>query len=189
MNNLSFFGTTIYDGAETSDIFHNYSKYFKSIEERFILKEYYITGSPRPELLSYQLYDTPEHYWVLLMINDMYDPYYDWVMGEQSIHEYADQKYQYVGGVNKIAYHQTDQGERFWNVVEYPKGSGKWYDAMDDRHLYIQFDGAMEPITNIEHEIMSNDAKRTIYIVQQGDINQFVSELKKEMEKDCGINT
>lgn len=186
MNNLSFFGSVDYGGIQTADIFHNYDKFFKNIESKYIFKDYSIRNSPRPELLSYMLYGTVEYYWVLLLINDIYDPFYDWVLSEQGVHEYTEQKYRYVGGAHSVAYHENADGEQFWNVVEDPQHPNMWYDKGDVLKQYLQYNGPMVPVTNIEHELKLNEKRRVIRIVQPNDIKSFVSDIRREMETSYG---
>lgn len=188
MSNLNFFGSIEYNGIPTADIFHNYSRFYKNIESNYILKEYAIRNSPRPELLSYMLYGTTDYYWVILLINEIYDPFYDWIMSEQSVHEYAKQKYEYVGGVNEIAYHISSDKEMFWNVVESPPSSGNWYDKMDIIRKYLQYKGPLIPVTNIEHEINENEKKRIIKIIQPNDMRRFISDFNKQMELSNASN-
>jgi N-glycosylase/DNA lyase len=181
MNELGFFGTIMYNGSEMVDIFHNYNRFFKNIETNYTVKEMSIKDSPRPELLSYQLYGTTEYYWVLLLINDIYDPYYDWIMSDQSVHEYAAQKYKNVGGSNEVAYYISSQGEKFWNVYE--AEPQLWYDKRDLIQKYLQFHGALVPVTNIEHEFIENEKKRVVRIIQPNDITSFINDFRIQMEK------
>lgn len=183
MNQLGFFGTIMYDGIETVDSFHNYDRFYKNIEHNFIIKELRIQDSPRPELLSYKLYGTPEYYWVLLLINEIYDPFYDWIMTEQAVYEYTEQKYKNLGGPNEVAYHISRDKERFWNVYERPVGSQKWYDKSDKIGKYLQYDGPLIPVTNLEYETIENENKRLIRVVQPEDIQTFVSQFRIEMER------
>lgn len=188
-NNLSYFGSTTYGGVPTADIFHNYNRFYKNIESNYILKEYSIRNAPRPELLSHMLYGTTQYYWVLLLINEIYDPFYDWIMSEQAVHEYSEQKYQYVGGVHSIAYHVSEDGEKFWNVVEDPLAPGFWYDKGDLIKRYLQYKGTLIPMTNIEHEIEENEKKRVIKIIQPNDMRRFISDFNKQMESsNASIN-
>lgn len=182
INNLDFFGTISYNGIETADIFHDFNKFYKNIESNYILKEYSIKNSPRPELLSQILYGTTKYYWVLILINKVYDPFYDWIMSEQSVHEYTAQKYQYTGGPNAISYHESSDGEKFWNVVSYPDAPNIWYDRYDETRSYPQFKGSLVPVTNIEHELNENEKRRVINIIQPKDIKNFVNEYNREME-------
>ena len=182
MNNLSFFAPVQYGSIPTADIFHNFNGAFKAIEPNYLLKEYSIRGNPRPETLSHMLYGTVNYYWVILLINNIYDPYYDWIQSDQTIHEKSEQKYQHVGGVNEIAYHQNELGERFWNVVEYPKDSGYWYDSRDVLREYLQYKGPMIPVTRIESELDDNEKRRVIKIVSPTDIKGFVEDFYNYLE-------
>lgn len=186
MQLFGYFGTVDYGGSETVDIFHNYDKFYKNIESNYIMKEYSIKSSPRPELLSYQIYGTVEYYWVLLMINKIYDPFYDWLISEQAVHDYAEQKYKNVGGVHQVAYHMNADGEKFWNVAEDPMHPNLWYDKGDVLKQYLQYEGAMVPVTNIEHELNLNEGKRIINIITPTDIKRFVSDIRKQMEISRG---
>lgn len=180
-NNLNWFDTISYEGAQTADIFHSYDRYFKAIETNYILREYVISNSPRPEMLSYILYGSVEYYWVLLLVNKIYDPWYDWVMSDQAVHEYTKQKYKNVGGPNAIAFHQNEAGERFYNVIEDPNHPNMWYDKLDN-FRYLQYQGPMVPWTNIEYEMELNEKRRIIQIVQPNDIRSFVNSFRQQME-------
>ena len=186
MNILGYFGTVDYGGADTVDLFHNFDRFYKNIETNYILKEYSIRGATRPELLSYELYGTVEYYWVLLMINSVYDPFYDWIMSDQAVHDYSAQKYQYVGGVHQVAYHVNAEGEKFWNVVEDPDHPNLWYDKRDVIKKYLQYNGPMIPVSYIEHEINENEKKRIINIVPPTEIKNFVSDIRRQMEISRG---
>lgn len=183
MSVFGYFGTVQYDGATIVDIFHDYNKFYKNISQKYNMKEYSIKNSPRPELLSYQLYGSTEYYWVLLMVNEIYDPYYDWVMSDQAVFEYTQQKYANVGGPDVVAYHQSQDGEKFWNVVEDPMHPNHWYDKKDVLKRYLQFSGPLVPITNLEHELAENERRRVIKIVPPANIKTFVSDIRRQMEK------
>lgn len=183
MNLFGYFGTIDYGGTETVDLFHSFDRFYKNIESKYTLKEYTITNSPRPELLSYKLYGTTEYYWVLLMVNEIYDPFYDWILSDEAVHEYSNQKYQHVGGANKVAYHVNEAGEKYWNVVEDPNHPNLWYDSRDVLKKHIQYNGPMVPMTNIEHELLENEKKRVIKIIPQKDIKKFVSDIRRQMEE------
>jgi hypothetical protein len=52
-----------------------------------------LSGSPRPDQLSYDLYGTTDHAWAILGINNVIDPYYDWIKDDEELHEYVLRKY------------------------------------------------------------------------------------------------
>lgn len=165
-----------------ADIFKNYGAYFKTVASNYKLKTHYIQGAPRPEELADQLYGNPQLYWVLLMCNNVYDPYYGWLVNQEAGYQSAIQRYQDVGG-NKILYHLDIDRNQWFNLVEYPENSQVWYDKGDRLHKYPQFEGPLAAIDTYEDSILKNEKLREIKIIDPYDIETFVSRMIREMEK------
>lgn len=178
-----YFDPIEYDGVPTADIYHHYKGYFDQAAAKFIKRRYQITGSPRPELLSYQLYSNTGYYWILLMLNNIYDPYYDWVMSEEAVQQYAAIKYQNLENKqHTVMYHVDSNGKKYWRLTEYPAGSRNWYDIGDVHHQHLQHVGVLVPITAIEDEIAQNERRRVIDIIMPSDIPAFIDALNRVME-------
>lgn len=163
-----------------TDIFRNYQSYFKSVAKNYQLKTYYISGSPRPEELAYQLYGNPQLYWVLLMCNNVYDPYYGWITNQEASYQYAIQKYEYSGG-EQVLYHVDENGEKYYNLVS--DDGYTWYDKGDKAKAFPQYEGALAAVDTYEAAILDNEHKREIKIIDVSDIDNFIAALIKEMEK------
>ena len=60
------------------------------------VSDYYkhvISSGERPEMVSVQAYDTPLNHWILMMVNEVVDPYHDWVRDYNALEEYIDKRY------------------------------------------------------------------------------------------------
>lgn len=165
-----------------TDIFRNYKEYFDKVAKNYTLKTYYISGAPRPEELAHQLYGNVQLYWVLLMCNNIYDPYYGWITGQESAYQAAIQRYATAGG-NQVLYHVNEKGEKFWNLVNTPENPYTWYDKGDTEKRYPQYEGPLAAVDIYEDAIRKNEYKREIKIIDPNDIESFVSALIREMEK------
>ena len=55
--------------------------------------EYILQEGDTPENLSYKYYAKSTNHWIILMMNDIIDPQYDWPMNEDSINKFIDKKY------------------------------------------------------------------------------------------------
>lgn len=55
--------------------------------------DYIIQDSDRPDLLALDFYGSTDHYWVVLMMNDMVDPYHDWPMDQLTLERWSDKKW------------------------------------------------------------------------------------------------
>lgn len=165
-----------------TDIFRDYKGYFDRVAVNYRLKTYYISGAPRPDELAYILYGNPHLYWVLLMCNNVYDPFYSWITGQEAAYQASIQKYKDVGG-NQVLYHVDEKGEIWYNLVEDPKNPQTWYDKGDRTMSYPQYNGPLAAVDVYEDAIRKNEIKREIKIIDPTDIQTFISDLIKEMEK------
>lgn len=166
----------------TADIFRSYRKYFDTVAENYLLQTYYISGAPRPEELAYILYGNSQLYWILLMCNNVYDPFRDWIKTQDACYQFAQQKYADVGG-DQILYHVDANGNRYYNLEQYPENSGIWYDKGDFNHQYPQYTGALAGVDIYEDSIIENEKLRQINIINPSDIEAFLSDIIREMEK------
>lgn len=179
---FTFFDPVKYGKGELTNIFKNYRSYIDRVLVKYRLKNYYIKGSPRPEQLAYKLYGNTELYWVLLLINNIYDPYYDWVTDQETAYQQAIQRYRFAGG-NQVVFHMDHKGEKYYNLVEHPVGTGNWYDKGDEHHRYLQYSGTLRAIDTYEEFTLKNEDKRSIMIIDPSDISRFVDDVSREMEK------
>lgn len=54
---------------------------------------YDIANDDTPESLSYKFYGTSTKHWIILLMNDVIDPQFDWYMNYESLNKYIEQKY------------------------------------------------------------------------------------------------
>lgn len=184
-NPIDYAPKTVKSTASTiqlTDIYRDYRSYFNRVAVQYKLKTYFISGSPRPEELAYILYGNTQLYWVLLMCNNNYDPFHGWIKTQEASYQSSIQRYQDVGG-EQVVYHIDEDGQKWYNLVEYPADSGTWYDKGDLLHRYPQFNGALAAVDTYEEAIRNNEISREIKIIDPNDIESFLSTLIREMEK------
>lgn len=182
---IEYTAKTINKQAKTipmTDIFRNYKSYFKQALAGYRLRTYYIQGSPRPEELAYIIYGNTQLYWVLLMCNDNYDPFYGWITSQEAAYAAAQQRYANTGG-QQVVYHINEHGEKFYNLIEDPNNPRVWYDKGDTAMLYPQYEGALSAIDTNEDALIKNESKREIKIISPQDIDSFISDLIRIMEQ------
>ena len=57
------------------------------------MNEYEVQDGQKPEHISYDLYETVDYYWVILVCNNIIDPYHDWPKSNLDLAEFAKQRY------------------------------------------------------------------------------------------------
>jgi len=172
------------DDINIIDIIRDYRSYIDRVVTKYILIDYTIVGDPTPEYMAYQLYGNPTLFWILIYLNDgIVDPFHGWVKSQEMVFESSIQRYKNMGGIDQILYHMDDDFERYYDLVEYPIGSQNWYHKGDTRHQFIQHVGYLHPVSVYEDEEMINDEKRTIKIIRPNDIEGFINDLGREIER------
>lgn len=117
----------------------------------------------RPEDVALQFYGDPELFWIVLYINNVIDPYYDWLLTEDRLQEYIQRKYgaENVGAVHH--YETTSQSDL---------GAGVW------ASLGTPF---ITPISNYSYESSLNEEKRKIKLLKGRYLQQVLTEYKNEL--------
>lgn len=71
-------------------------------------EEYYVQDGERPDTVAYDYYDDASLDWLVLLANEIHDPYYEWPLSYEQFNSYLAQKY---GNVN-TAYQTVHHYER-----------------------------------------------------------------------------
>lgn len=86
----------------TTDVLRRVSVNKNTRENLVIFDEYDIKDGETPESVSYKFYETSDYHWVILLVNDILDPRYDWPLNSNQLYEYTSGKY---GSANVSAVH------------------------------------------------------------------------------------
>jgi hypothetical protein len=131
-------------------------------QNRAVFSKYDVKEGQRPEDVAYEQYGNTEFHWIVLMMNEMIDPYYDWPMGLRDLERFVAAKY---SDVNAIHHYEIAQS------------SG---DTNTKIHVDSTTVGA-EAITNYEYEEAVNDAKKQIRLLDPIYVSQVASEFIDEV--------
>jgi hypothetical protein len=55
--------------------------------------DYLVKDGEKPEHISDRVYDRPDYHWIVLMSNEIYNPYFDWPLSTQELDSYIENKY------------------------------------------------------------------------------------------------
>jgi len=131
-------------------------------QNRAVFSKYDVKEGQRPEDVAYEQYGDSEYHWIVLMMNEMTNPYYDWPMGLRDLERFVAAKY---SDVNAIHHYEIAQS------------SG---DTNKKIHVDSTTVGA-EAITNYEYEEALNAEKKQIRLLDPIYINQIASEFIDEV--------
>jgi hypothetical protein len=155
-----------------------------------IYYQYDIQETDTPEIIAAKYYGDSYRYWIILFINQLSDPQWDWPLQPKAFEDYVTQKY---SGVNPRAivhhYEKTiTQSNRTYlvdTVNTFTLGSIEY--SQTDTQSYIKYVGNEEIHFKITKEVVSlydyeqrlNESKRTINLLNSA----YVDELEKQFKK------
>jgi len=160
--------------------------------------EYDIQDGDTPEIIASKFYNSPDRYWVILMINDIVDPQFDFPLDQRTIISFIDEKYSANANIGQsgIAWAQS-------NVKAYYKVETRTTISTDtelknrleiDANTYANVASSTSNLTlndgNIikiaisketesyyDYEVEQNESKRTIKLLKP----EFVSSIEEEL--------
>jgi len=106
-----------------------------------------------PELLAHDFYGDANRHWIILLANDIIDPFYDWVLQDIHLSKYVTKKY---GTGNETDPHHY----------------------IKDGLIVSSTTPGATLITNYEYEVSLNEEKRSIKIVRPIYIEKIESEFE-----------
>ena len=69
----------------------SFEKNFKENTSAF--QKYDIRDGDTPESIAYKVYDSAEKHWIVLAMNDIVDPQYDWPLDQITLSNFVNSKY------------------------------------------------------------------------------------------------
>lgn len=125
------------------------------------LSNYVIKSNDTPHTIAYELYDDEKLYWVVLMVNNIFDLYLQWPKSEEAFEEFLTIKYD----VNiEAPHHYEDFNGRIITNTSLPVEE-------------------TITITNRKYEERLNNKKSIIKLLEPAFINDFVDNFYSEISE------
>ena len=166
--------------------------------------DYDIQDGDTPEIVAYKYYGDTYRYWVVLYINQMNDPHWDWPLDDRNFQEYITKKYpgntaDYVHNYEKIVtqtnrttgtdYDIKTTTNKFWiSEDEYLANETSFLLGIGTSDTYILSTGTVDikrelkRVTNYDYELELNESKRSIKLLNKSFIDQFEKEFTELMK-------
>jgi hypothetical protein len=158
-----------------------------------------VTDDDAPEILAHKFYNDVEKHWIVLMMNDIVDPQFDWPMKEPDLYKFIESKY-----ANNASPGQTGTDWAQSNIQSYFKIETKtivqtgqittdkitldantYANVADTSTTYTLKDGyqlsidvTKETQSYFDYEVEANDEKRNIIILRPEFVGIAINELK-----------
>jgi hypothetical protein len=147
----------------TKDIFRRVGL-DRQINSTLALEAYYVSDGETPDMLANNFYGSSNYHWVLLLVNDIVNPYEEWPRREAELFDFTESKYG-VGNALKDHHYRLKANTSI--IVDY-----------DPAKI---LSGEIQAVSNYDHELELNQAKRQIFILKKDFLAQFVKNYQKLM--------
>jgi hypothetical protein len=121
---FNYFPKTNYTiNGETADrvlkITSRYAFEQKFKENSAVYYEYSVQDSDTPEIIANKLYGSSERHWIVLMLNDIVDPQFDWPLDASSLGSFIEAKYKANANVGQSGVNWAQSHTHsYYKVVE-----------------------------------------------------------------------
>ena len=172
------FPNRLYDlkgnGQQTlvKDIFRR-MKVRDSIKNNLALYATYdVVPGDTPETISFKHFGSTDYFWVICLMNDITDRYYDWPLDYQAFEEYVNDKYD---NPQAIHHYEKDQS----SGATTGNGPGDFSHKIEVNST----DADAQSVSNYEYEQRLQDQKRQIKLLDKAYLNQFVEEFERLVQR------
>ena len=143
---------------------------------------YSIPESERPDITAFKVYGDVKYTWLIFLINNIYDPLFDWPLNSREFGNYVKDKYGSLNTAKNTIHHYEQivrtRTEATGTTEAIPEARIEvdvtTYDALDaaDRNIVYCFDW----------EIDRNEAKRDIKLIDRRYVAEILSEHAEKLE-------
>lgn len=99
-----------------------------------------------PEIIASKYYGDPERHWIVMLANDIVDPFFDFAMDYQIFNDYIDEKYELAA--NSINQWARSNWRADWTNDEFVVIDGQVFSEKNEAVVTYSSDGAIEYIYN-----------------------------------------
>jgi hypothetical protein len=135
---------------------------------QFIFDTYDVRNGEKPEDIAYKWFGDAQLHWVILMTNDVTDRYYGWPMNDAQFEEFIADKYSNPDGIHH--YEVTKDSGR--TTGQGPNDYSHLVEVNSDTDNAIS-------ISNREYEERIQDKNRSIRLLNQRFLSDFIEEFDK----------
>ena len=140
---------------------------------------YYVKEGERPDMISYEKYGTVAYAYLIMLINDIYDPLFDWPLSSQQFEKYIENKYGSVSSAMSTTkyYYQIVRAEVARTGVSERVPEVKF--IVDETTYNSLGIDARTTQTEYEWEDELNDNKREILLINANFVQDIDYEVKR----------
>ena len=153
---------------QVTDIFRRVKARSKLQDNITLFDKFDVEEGESPETVAYKAYGSADYFWVITLINNVVNRYYDWPLPEFAFQQFVADKYSNPDGIHHYEITQSSGKQTGDGPADY------------SHKLEVNSDTAgAQSVSNIEYERRLQDKKRQIRILLPQYLPAFEDEFLK----------
>jgi hypothetical protein len=129
--------------------------------------EYYVQDGERPDTVAYDYYQDYTMDWLILLVNEIQDPYFEWVMSYEQLNAYIKKKYGSVEYAMSTTHHYEQIIQKHKVIID-----GNDQRILPEKTLEVDYTTYLSLIADerkivsiYDYEVKRNDNNRHIFLL------------------------
>ena len=154
--------------TKVTDIFRRVKVRNKIASNVSLFDKLNVPEGDKPEDIAYKAYGDADYFWVVCLMNNIVNRYYDWPLDEYNFQRYVEDKYSNPDGIHHYEITQLSGKQTSDGPSDY------------SHKLEVNSDTAgAQSVSNIEYERRLQDQKRQIQLLRPEFLDEFIEEFKQ----------
>ena len=160
------------NSKKVTDIFRRVKVRSKIANNLSLFDKIDVPEGDNPEDIAYKAYGDADYFWVVCLMNNIVNRYYDWPLDEFNFQQFVADKYSNPDGIHHYEITQSSG-----------KQTGEGPDDYSHKIEVNSDTAGAQSVSNIEYERRLQDKKRKIRLLQPAFLDAFLEEFKLLINK------
>tara|TARA_B000000609_G_scaffold150512_1_gene135988 strand:+ start:1540 stop:2121 length:582 start_codon:yes stop_codon:yes gene_type:complete len=142
--------------------------------------DYVVQETDRADTIAYDYYGSASYTWLVLLANDITDPYYDWPLFGNNFDNYIIKKYGGIQEATTKIHHYEEVLREETTIYDEVDGYKKLLERaiVVDKIAYDNSSNPKREVSCFDYEIIKRDKKRNIILVDNAYAKQIQDEFR-----------
>lgn len=168
---FSKFDKIQYQGKTVTNITNSILLKYRPMNNTTLYTYHVVQDGETPEMLAHKYYGKASDHWIILLLNNVVNPYFDWALTSNELAAMVTDKYG-PGNEGKVHHLYNLNTKKVVDDYETSKYVSKYGDVIVPLPHYYS------PVSNMQHETELNTKKREVKILAP----QYVQDFKNQFE-------
>ena len=168
----------VYNGVDSKNLLTKIAVIKETLSMYDVYFPYTISDGERPDTIAYDYYGDSTYAWLVLLVNDIYDPYYGWPLPYDQFLDFLQKKYGMIYELQSQIHHYIYTGIGGDTAEEIAR-KNYWMSVTTHEFSDEIARAGWTSVSTYQYELDMNEAKRNIRLIS----NDYVKQIDRELSQ------